>query len=49
MQDTALPPAAIAADAVALAELDGGTGNERTRIEWLQRRLVPPRAAPGLT
>jgi tripeptide aminopeptidase len=39
MQDTAFDPAAIAADAVALAELHGGTGHERIRIEWLQRRL----------
>ena len=44
MQDTAFDPAAIAADAVALAELQGGTGNERIRIEWLQRRL---KEAPG--
>ena len=34
----------IAADAVALAELHGGTGHEGVRIEWLQRRL---RQAPG--
>jgi hypothetical protein len=44
MQDTAFDPAAIATDAVALAELHGGTGNECTRIEWLQRRLEK---APG--
>jgi tripeptide aminopeptidase len=44
MQDTAFDPAAIAADAVALAELHGGTGHERIRIEWLQRRLEE---APG--
>jgi tripeptide aminopeptidase len=44
MQDTAFDPAAIAADAVALAELHGGTGHERLRIEWLQRRLEE---APG--
>jgi tripeptide aminopeptidase len=37
-------PAAIAADAVALAELRGGTGHERVRIDWLQRRLEQ---APG--
>jgi tripeptide aminopeptidase len=37
-------PAAIAADAVALAELPGGTGHEQVRIEWLQRRLE---RAPG--
>jgi hypothetical protein len=44
MRDTAYDIAAIAADAVALAELHGGTGNERVRIEWLQRRLAD---APG--
>ncbi len=44
MTDTALDPAAIAADAVALAELDGGTGRERVRIDWLLRRL---HGAPG--
>jgi len=37
-------PEAIAADAVALAELPGGTGHERVRIDWLQRRLEQ---APG--
>ncbi len=37
-------PAPIAADAVALAELHGGTGHERVRIDWLQRRLEQ---APG--
>jgi tripeptide aminopeptidase len=37
-------PAAIAADAVALAELHGGTSQERMRIDWLQRRLT---RAPG--
>jgi tripeptide aminopeptidase len=36
--------AAIAADAVALAELDGGTGREQVRIDWLLRRLAE---APG--
>jgi tripeptide aminopeptidase len=44
MTDTALDPAAIAADAVTLAELDGGTGRERVRIDWLLRRL---HGAPG--
>ena len=44
MTDTAVDPAAIAADAVALAELDGGTGRERVRIDWLLRRLHD---APG--
>src|ERR1700691_3778436 len=39
MTDTAVDPAAIAADAVALAELDGGTGRERERIDWLLRLL----------
>ncbi len=38
-------PAAIAADAVALAELPGGTGHEQVRIDWLQRRLE---RAPGV-
>jgi tripeptide aminopeptidase len=36
--------AAIAADAVSLAELDGGTGREQVRIDWLRRRLA---RAPG--
>jgi tripeptide aminopeptidase len=44
MTDAAFNPAAIAADAVALAELDGGTGRERVRIDWLLRRLHD---APG--
>jgi tripeptide aminopeptidase len=44
MTDTAFDPAAIATDAVALAELDGGTGRERVRIDWLLRRL---HGAPG--
>jgi tripeptide aminopeptidase len=44
MADTAFDPAAIAADAVALAELDGGTGRERVRTDWLLRRLYD---APG--
>jgi acetylornithine deacetylase/succinyl-diaminopimelate desuccinylase-like protein len=34
----------IIADAVALAELPGGTGHERVRIDWLNKRLA---AAPG--
>jgi tripeptide aminopeptidase len=42
--DTGLDAAAIAADAVALAELDGGTGREQVRVDWLQRRLGQ---APG--
>jgi tripeptide aminopeptidase len=44
MDDTAFDPAAIAADAVALAELHGGTGHESVRIDWLRRRLA---RAPG--
>jgi hypothetical protein len=44
MMNTAFDPAAIAADAVTLAELDGGTGRERVRIDWLLRRLD---GAPG--
>jgi len=44
MAGTAFDPAAIAADAVALAELDGGTGRERVRTDWLLRRL---HNAPG--
>jgi tripeptide aminopeptidase len=44
MMDAVFDPAAIAADAVVLAELDGGTGRERVRIDWLLRRL---REAPG--
>jgi hypothetical protein len=44
MSDTAAEPAAIAADAVTLAELPGGTGREQVRIDWLMRRL---REAPG--
>ena len=44
MREAAFDPAAIAADAVVLAELHGGTGHERVRIDWLQRRLAQ---APG--
>ena len=44
MGDTAFDPAAIAADAVLLAELHGGTGHEQVRIDWLRRRLAE---APG--
>jgi hypothetical protein len=44
MTDAAFDPAAIAADAVALAELDGATGRERVPIDWLLRRL---REAPA--
>jgi tripeptide aminopeptidase len=40
----AFDTAAIAADAVALAELHGGTGHEDVRIDWLRRRLAD---APG--
>jgi tripeptide aminopeptidase len=44
MGDAAFDPAAIAADAVLLAELHGGTGHERVRIDWLRGRLAE---APG--
>ena len=44
MQGTAFDSAAIAADAITLAELPGGTGHEPVRIDWLQRRLA---GAPG--
>ena len=44
MPEAAFDPAAIAADAVALAELYGGTGHEQVRIDWLQERLEH---APG--
>jgi tripeptide aminopeptidase len=44
MRDAAFDTAAIAADAVALAELHGGTGHERVHIDWLRRRLAD---APG--
>jgi tripeptide aminopeptidase len=44
MEDAAFDPAAIAADAVLLAELNGGTGHELVRIDWLRRRLAQ---APG--
>jgi tripeptide aminopeptidase len=44
MGDAAFDPAAITADAVLLAELHGGTGHERVRIDWLRRRLAE---APG--
>jgi acetylornithine deacetylase/succinyl-diaminopimelate desuccinylase-like protein len=37
MMDAAFDPAAIAADAVVLAGLDGGTGRERVRIDWQLR------------
>ena len=40
MRDRPFDPAAIAADAVTLAELHGGTGHESVRIDWLQRRLA---------
>jgi acetylornithine deacetylase/succinyl-diaminopimelate desuccinylase-like protein len=44
MRDTSFDPEAIAADAVALAGLAGGTGHEGVRIDWLQQRLAD---APG--
>jgi putative aminopeptidase FrvX len=40
MRDRPFDPAAIAADAVTLAELYGGPGHESVRIDWLQRRLA---------
>ena len=39
MTDTAFDPGVIAADAVVLAEPDGGTGREHARIDCLLRRL----------
>jgi hypothetical protein len=44
MADAAFDRAAIAADAVALAELHGGTGHESVLIDCLRRRLAD---APG--
>ena len=44
MRDAACDTGVIIADAVALAELPGGTGHERVRIDWLNERLA---AAPG--
>ena len=44
MRDAACDTGVIIADAVALAELPGGTGHERVRIDWLHKRLA---AAPG--
>jgi acetylornithine deacetylase/succinyl-diaminopimelate desuccinylase-like protein len=44
MRDAACDTEVIIADAVALAELPGGTGHERVRIDWLNKRLA---AAPG--
>src|ERR1700704_5622255 len=44
MRDAACDTGVIIADAVALAELPGGTGHERVRIDWLHKRLT---AAPG--
>ena len=44
MRDAACDTGVIIADAVALAELPGGTGHERVRIDWLNKRLA---AAPG--
>jgi len=45
MRDWAFDPAAIAADAVTLAELHGATGQESVRIDWLQRRLAGVRGS----
>ena len=44
MRDAACDTGVIIADAVALAELPGGTGHERVRIDWLNERLA---ASPG--
>ena len=44
MRDAAFDTGVIIAEAVALAELPGGTGHERVRIDWLNKRLA---AAPG--
>jgi acetylornithine deacetylase/succinyl-diaminopimelate desuccinylase-like protein len=44
MRDAACDSGVIIADAVALAELPGGTGHEQVRIAWLNKRLA---AAPG--
>lgn len=44
MRAPGFDPAVIAADAVALAELPGGTGSEQIRIDWLLTRLSD---APG--
>ena len=44
MRDTAFDTGVIMADAVALTEMPGGTGQEQVRIDWLQERLA---AAPG--
>ena len=53
MRDTAsdtgaFDTGAIASDAMALAELPGGTGHEQVRIDWLQRRLADIHVSPGL-
>ena len=44
MRDTAFDTGVIIADAVALAEMPGGTGQEQVRIDWPHERLA---AAPG--
>jgi tripeptide aminopeptidase len=44
MRDAACDTGVIIADAVALAELPGGTGHERVRVDWLNKRLAE---APG--
>ena len=43
MRDAAFDPAAIAADAVALAELPGGTGHEQVRA--VLHEIAAPNAA----
>ena len=40
MRDRSFDTAAIATDAITLAELRGGTGHESVRIDWLQERLA---------
>ena len=40
MRDAACDTGVVIADAVALAELPGGTGHERVRIDWLHKRLA---------
>ena len=44
MRDAACDTGVIIADAVALAELPGGTGHEQVRIDWLNKCLAE---APG--
>jgi hypothetical protein len=47
MRDAAFDTGVIIADAVALAELPGGVGHERVRIDWLRNSLAgPPGSRP---